>query len=236
MKRTLSTAFYQPNNNTDINDDDTDMASEDTNNDPAPKPVPPTMRVRNATPDPIGPSGPSQATPIQALGPVTQPLLVSRGQTTGTQQASESTQQISMQAADVNLADKNGQTRLMLAARDGDLPAVQALLSNGTDVNVADEDGWTALMSAAENGHLTTVRALLGVSGINIDAQKSDGVTALYLAAANGKDDIVKALINKGADVNITDNYGRTPMMIANMPRNLTNVQVFFDRQRYQTT
>ena len=144
MKRTISTGFYQPNNNTDINDDGTDMAGEDTNNDP--KPVPPTMHVRNATPDPIGPSGPSQATPIQALGPITQPLLVSRGQTAESQQASESTQKISLQAADVNPADKNGQTRLMLAARDGDLPAVQAFLSNGADVNVGDEDGWTALM------------------------------------------------------------------------------------------
>jgi hypothetical protein len=132
MKRTLNTAFYQPYNNTDINDDNTDMAGEYTNNDPAPKPVPPTMHVRNATPDPIGPSGPSQATPVQAFGPITQPLLVSRGQTADSQQASASTQQISMQAA--------------LAARDGDLPAVQAFLSNGADVNVGDEDGWTALM------------------------------------------------------------------------------------------
>ncbi len=225
MKRTISTGFYQPNNNTDINDDGTDMAGEDTNNDPAPKPVPPTMHMRNATPDPIGPSGPSQVTPIQALGPITQPLLVSRGQTAESQQASESTQQISMQATDVNLAYKNGQTRLMLAAQDGDLTAVQALLSNGADVNVADEDGWTALMYASQKGHLTTVQALLGVSGINIDAQKSNGATALYVAAHEGKDDIVKALINRGANVNITNSYLRTPLMAAAEEGHLTTLQ-----------
>ena len=275
MKRTLSTAFHQPNNNTDIPYDDTD-------NNPAPKRPAPTMHVRDATPDPIASAGPSQATLIQALGTPSQMFLISREQTTGSQQASESTQQISMQAADINLANEFGQTRLMLAARDGDLPTVQALLSHGANVNVtdkngwtalmfatekghlttvqtllqetwgdvhaknnngatalhlaasegkvdairalifwganvnvADNDGWTPLMSAASNGHLTTVQALLSAHGIDIDVQKNDGATALYLAALNGNHDVVKALINKGADVNIADNCGRTPLISA---------------------
>ena len=225
MNPTITTAFYQPNNNTDFTDDDTDRAGEDTNNDPSSKPVPPTMHVRDATPDPIGPAGPSQATPIQALGPITQPLLASRGQTTASQQTSESTQQISMQATDVNLADMNGQTRLMLAAQDGDLPTVQALLSNGADVNAANEDGRTALMYAAKKGDPAIVQALLGVSGINIEAQAFDRSTALCVAAREGKGDVVKALIDKGANVNITDEEGWTPLMIAIEEGHLTTVQ-----------
>ena len=48
-----------------------------------------------------------------------------------------------------------------------------------------------------------------------MNAKESDGATALYVAIANDKDDVVKALIDKGADVNIADNTGRTPLMVA---------------------
>ena len=207
MKRTLSTAFHQPNNNTDITDDDTDIAGEDTDNDPAPKPVPPTMHVRDATPDPIAPVGPSPATPIQALGTTSQMLLVSRGQTTGAQQASESTQQMAIQARDVDLADEKGRARLMLAAKNGDLPTVQALLSHGANVNLADNKGRTALMLAAENGHLAIVQTLLGAPGIDIGAKDNDEKTALYLAVLKGNYDVVKALLEHGADINQTVEY-----------------------------
>jgi ankyrin repeat protein len=222
MKRTISTAFHQPNNNTDIPDDDAD-------NDPAPKRMAPTMHVRDTTSDPIAPTGPSPATPIQALGPTTQPLLVARGQTTVSQQASESTRQLSMQAADVNLADKNGQTRLMLAVRDGHLPTVQALLFHGANINLADDEGWTALMFAARSGHLAIAQALLGAPGIKINTQKSDGASALYLAVLNGHYDLVKALIKKGADVNVADNEYWTPLLAATSNGHLTTAQALLD-------
>ncbi len=48
----------------------------------------------------------------------------------------------------------------MFAARDGDLPAVQALLSKGANINANDNNGWTPLMVAAKKGHLTIMQAL----------------------------------------------------------------------------
>lgn len=153
MKRTISTAFHQPNNNTDLPDEEAD-------NDPTPTPAPPTIHVADATPHPMGLDENPQATAIQILGPTSQPLLVSRGQTAVLQQAPVSTQERSIQDTDVNLADKDGRTRLMFAARDGDLPAVQALLSKGANINANDNNGWTPLMVAAKKGHLTIMQAL----------------------------------------------------------------------------
>ncbi len=218
MKRTITTPFHQPNNNTDLPDEEAD-------NDPAPRPAPPIMHVANATPHPMGLAGNPKATAIQILGPTSQPLLVSRGQTAVPQQAPGSTQERSIQDTDVNLADKDGRTPLMFAARDGDLPAVQALLSKGAHINATDNNGWTPLMCAARQGQLTTVQALLSAPGININVRTNTGATALHIAAFRGKDEIVKALIQKNADVNIANNNGQTPLMYAAEQGHLTTMQ-----------
>ena len=227
MNRTITTAFHQPNNNNDIPDDDAN--NDDANNDTAPERIAPTMHVQITTPHPMGPAGYSEATAIQILGPTSQPILVSRGQATMAQQAPVSTQESSIQDANVNLADENGQTRLMLAARFGDLPTVLALLSNGADINATDDDDQTALMFATKCGHLKVVRALLNVPGIDINATSFNGITALHMAADLGEDDMVHALIEKGANVNITSSDGWTPLMFAAEYSHLTVVQALLN-------
>ena len=87
-------------------------------------------------------------------------------------------------------------------------------------------------MSATVCGHLQIVQALLSANGIDIDTKNSDGATSLILAAANGKDDIVKELINNGADVNITDNNGRTPQMWALQGGHQTTAQILLNSTR----
>ncbi len=217
MKRTLNTAFYQPNNNTDIPDEDTD-------NEPAPKRVAPTMHVRDSTPDPIAPAGPSPATPIQALGPINQPLFVSRGQATVPQQAPASTQEKSMSGTNVHLAGEDGHTGLMLATQNGDLLTGKTLLFNGANVNITATSLITSMIAALQS-QLTTKQALLNAHGVNTDTQNHNGTTALYMAAALGEDDVVKAFIQKGANVNVIANYGWTPLMVAAGRGHLTIVQ-----------
>ena len=208
MKSTITTAFPPPNNNTGTPDDDMDI---DTDNDPAPKPVAPTMHVRDATPDLMAQAGPAQATPVQIIGPTSQPIIVSREQATVTQQAPGSAQEKSRQATDGNLVDQESQkAQLMLAAQDGDLPTIQALIFNGANVNAARNDGWTPLMFAAKHGHLPTIQALLSASDIDIHAKNPDGKTALHVAAVRDKDHVVKVLIDHGAEVNARTHDGRT--------------------------
>jgi ankyrin repeat protein len=81
--------------------------------------------------------------------------------------------------ATVNHQDDDGATALIYAARNGDTPAVNALLRNGASVNIANHNGETALMKAAASSCTEeTVRALLS-AGADLTARDHKGRNAL---------------------------------------------------------
>src|SRR4051812_41260445 len=73
--------------------------------------------------------------------------------------------------------------------------------------------GPSALYNAAHRGNNQEVLSLLA-SGKDINGQKT-GWTPLMIAAAEGHTDIVKLLLEKGADANARNSYGRTSLMFA---------------------
>ena len=87
--------------------------------------------------------------------------------------------------ANVNVANVNGQTPLMAAARNGHIGAVRLLLEAGADVNAANAKGQTALMGAAQSGHIEAVRLLLD----------ADASTAGALPPARGKNRVAIAAL-----------------------------------------
>ena len=96
-------------------------------------------------------------------------------------------------------AEQSGEhTPLMIAALEGDLETVNALLSLKANVNVPDNEGRTALMFAVVNSHAEIVEALLR-AGARVNARARDGGTALMLAASNGNAQITRLLLNNGA-------------------------------------
>ena len=74
--------------------------------------------------------------------------------------------------AKLNAVDKDDNTALILAAREGHIVVVKALLSaEGINVNAANQNnGFTALLWAAHNGHIEVVHALLCFLGIRFDS------------------------------------------------------------------
>jgi ankyrin repeat protein len=95
----------------------------------------------------------------------------------------------------------DGRTALILAAQNGYLPIVAALLDAGADAGHEMSDGRTALILAAQHGHLPIVEALLK-AGADPDHATTDGSTALILAAQSGHAAVVEALLRSGADPN----------------------------------
>ncbi len=76
--------------------------------------------------------------------------------------------------------------KLIRAAQDGDLRAVQRLSAAGAETN-AKESAYkgTALIWAVQKGHMEVVDFLLR-RGANVHAQAINGATALIIAAQNG--------------------------------------------------
>ena len=88
--------------------------------------------------------------------------------------------------------------------------AVDLLLKEGAIViHMAAADGYTALHACAQNDNSLEVMKLLLNKGAVIDAKETlRGNTPLLYAAYNGFIDSVNFLIEKGADINSTDNEG----------------------------
>lgn len=112
--------------------------------------------------------------------------------------------------------DAEGRTALHVAAWQGDLGGIELLLKHGADPNALDSEGRPPLHSVAWRGHMGTGRLLVRARGINVDlACKKQGATALSIAAQEGHTEIVAILLENGADPDLVDHYGRSPVKVA---------------------
>jgi len=139
--------------------------------------------------------------------------------------------------ARTDLRDKDGKTALMLAAEEDrveilraveatheqrqeallsaigrhKIASVRILLELGADPDPLDEEGESRLILAARNGHAELLRALLD-GGAQVHHQDNRGRTALWNAATP---EIVALLLERGADPDLPDAQGETPLHAA---------------------
>lgn len=118
--------------------------------------------------------------------------------------------------ADVNAKDSISDTPFLYAGAEGRNEILKMALGAGADLASTNRYGGTALIPAAHHGHPETVKILLGTK-IKIDHINRLGWTALIEAVIlsdGGKihTEIVKLLVDAGANVNIADRDGVTPL------------------------
>jgi ankyrin repeat protein len=119
-----------------------------------------------------------------------------------------------------------GTTPLLRAAKAADLPAMRVLLEHGADPAATTNRGINALMLAAGLGtaeedttgrYKTAAQAIAAIDvmlerGLDVNAVDSRGRTALHGAALLGHDEVVQALVERGAQLQIRDSEGFTPL------------------------
>ncbi len=115
---------------------------------------------------------------------------------------------------DVDLSNKQGETPLMYAAINGDLPLVKTLvLKNKAQL---DHIGWTPLHYACAKGHLEVAQFLLS-NGAMVDSLSLGGTTPLMMAVQSGNDYLVKLLLDKGANLQLRNEAGLTAIDIGDI-------------------
>ncbi|KAK7141899.1 hypothetical protein R3I94_011556 [Phoxinus phoxinus] len=89
-------------------------------------------------------------------------------------------------------------TLVCVAAKAGDIEALEALKEMGSDMIMADYDGRTPLHVAACEGHVKVVEYLLS-TGASVYARDCYGETPLHTAVHGGHKNVVKLLRKTGA-------------------------------------
>ena len=132
-----------------------------------------------------------------------------------------------------------GTTSLLRAAKAGDLPLVKLLLDHGALVDLANSQGVTPLMAAAGDGHIhdptrgkprteddaLACYDLLRAAGANVNARTELSIadadlkvptagnrTALHAAASRGWNRLVRRLVADGAELDVIDTNGLSPI------------------------
>jgi ankyrin repeat protein len=125
------------------------------------------------------------------------------------------------EGADINAEADNHDTPWLLAGALGRTELLAAMLDTGkVDYAKRNRYGGNALIPACERGHVETVRLLLSRSRIDVNHVNNLGWTALLEAVilSDGGPrhiEIVTLLLAAGADPNIADNDGVTPLQHA---------------------
>ena len=126
-----------------------------------------------------------------------------------------------------NVLNRIGSTPFLLAAKAADAEMMRTLVANGADPMLTTEEGATPLMAAAGVGIWrigenvgTNEEALEAVKlawelGNDVNAVDKNGDTALHGAVHRGANGIVEFLMSKGANPDMVNIFGWTPLTIA---------------------
>lgn len=128
--------------------------------------------------------------------------------------------------------DANGE--LLEAARRGDGLAVEAALAAGADANTRptdiDPDQRDALTRAAACGQIHALRALLQARAeVNPQCVGAGPLMAATQASFAGRAEVVSALLANGANPQVFDDLGRTPLHHAALCRDPAVAQALLD-------
>ena len=122
--------------------------------------------------------------------------------------------------ADIEARGDTCGTPLQMASDYGEVAAAETLVAAGAAIEDAcDRPENVALFAAVCSGERETVEGLLADGIADIGCQNRQGNTLLHLAARAGHTGLIEVLITAGADVNVANKRGESPIHSATAAR-----------------
>jgi len=120
-------------------------------------------------------------------------------------------------AAGANLPvirNKEGETLLMVSAREGHDEIVKTLVLQGADANAKSKKGHSAMTYSSRYGHLSIVQYLLN-HGAEVNIANNNGWTPLLKAARGGHLEVVDYLLAHDANMHSRNSGGLDALALA---------------------
>ncbi|XP_029465898.1 fibronectin type 3 and ankyrin repeat domains protein 1 isoform X2 [Rhinatrema bivittatum] len=128
------------------------------------------------------------------------------------------------------VAAQKGYSGLMLACFAGHLDIVKHLREHGASWETRDKSGCAAIHSAADGGHLSVIQWMIS-DGSKVDIKDShlEWTPLMRVSSITGNTDVAACFIEAGADVNVKDKDGKTPLMVAALNNHEGLVQLLLE-------
>ncbi|KAK6358107.1 hypothetical protein TWF730_007462 [Orbilia blumenaviensis] len=123
--------------------------------------------------------------------------------------------------ADIKVKDNEDRELLVIAASAVDrgererTSTMQLLLDRGGDLETKDNSGRSLLMIAAGHSAGVGIVEMLMDRGADIEAKDIKGETAIFNAVKNRNEPIIRLLRKNGASIEVENNEGMTPLLLA---------------------
>ncbi|XP_073408869.1 fibronectin type 3 and ankyrin repeat domains protein 1 isoform X4 [Dendrobates tinctorius] len=133
--------------------------------------------------------------------------------------------------ADINLENGSGKNSVMLACFAGHLDIVEYLREQGASWESRDKGGCTAMHWAVDGGSLKLIEWMIG-DGCEVDVKDSCShwTPLMRVSAVTGSADVARLLIAAGANINVKDKDGKTPLMVATLNNHERLVRLLIEK------
>ena len=128
--------------------------------------------------------------------------------------------------ADRTIKDADGYTWFHYAVHGCSKDVLQSIIAKGADVNATSKGNGTPLMLASWYGQVDAIKVLLS-AGADQTIKDANGYTWIHYAVRGGcSKEVLQSIIDHGADVNVTNEEGDTPLMLARKNENEDAINV----------